>query len=38
MIVKDGFVDVIDRPGIRIDLLPEQARRDLGEDYCAFFE
>ncbi|WP_217540281.1 enolase C-terminal domain-like protein, partial [Stenotrophomonas sp. GbtcB23] len=28
-IVKDGFIDVIDRPGMGVDLVPEKAKRYL---------
>jgi len=37
-IVKDGFVDVIDRPGMGVDLVPERAKRYLAEDDQTFFD
>jgi L-alanine-DL-glutamate epimerase-like enolase superfamily enzyme len=37
-IVKDGFIDVIDRPGMGVDLVPEKAKRYLTEDDQAFFD
>ncbi|RAX40929.1 mandelate racemase/muconate lactonizing enzyme family protein [Rhizobium tropici] len=37
-IVKDGFVDVIERPGMGVDLLPERARLYLAEDDQTFFD
>ena len=37
-IVRDGFIDVIDRPGMGVDLVPEKARRYLTEDDRAFFD
>lgn len=36
-IVRDGFVDVPDRPGMGVDLIPEAARPYLGEDDLDFF-
>lgn len=37
-IVKDGFVDVIERPGMGVDLVPERARQYLAEDDQMFFD
>jgi len=37
-IVKDGFIDVIDRPGMCVDLVPERAGRYLAEDDQTFFD
>ena len=37
-IVKDGFVDVIERPGMGVDLVPEQARQYLAEDHQILFD
>jgi hypothetical protein len=37
-IVKDGFVDVIERPGMGVDLVPERARQYLAEDEQMFFD
>ncbi|MGY5809559.1 hypothetical protein ACXHXG_17785 [Rhizobium sp. LEGMi198b] len=37
VIVKNGFIDVIDRPGMVVDLNPEKARRYLAEDDRDFF-
>lgn len=36
-IVRDGFVDVPDRPGMGVDIIPEAARPYLGEDDHDFF-
>jgi len=37
-IVNDGFVDVLDRPGMGIDLIPEAAARYLSEEDRGFFD
>ncbi len=37
-IVKDGMIDVLTRPGMGVDLIPERARRYLGEDDRTFFD
>ena len=37
-IVKNGLIDVWDRPGMGVDLIPEAARRYLGEEDGAFFD
>lgn len=37
-IVRDGFVDVIERPGMGVDLMPERARQYLSEDDRTFFD
>jgi L-alanine-DL-glutamate epimerase-like enolase superfamily enzyme len=37
-IVKNGLIDVIDRPGMGVDLIPEAARRYLGEGDATFFD
>jgi L-alanine-DL-glutamate epimerase-like enolase superfamily enzyme len=37
-IVKDGFIDVLTRPGMGVDLIPEAAKKYLGEDDKAFFD
>jgi L-alanine-DL-glutamate epimerase-like enolase superfamily enzyme len=37
-IVKDGFIEVWDRPGMGVDLAPERARRYLGDEDKAFFD
>ncbi|QCJ01131.1 mandelate racemase/muconate lactonizing enzyme family protein [Agrobacterium larrymoorei] len=36
-IVRDGFVDVPDRPGMGVDIIPEAARPYLGDDDHDFF-
>lgn len=36
-IVRDGFVEVPDRPGMGVDIIPEAARPYLGEDDRDFF-
>lgn len=36
-IVRDGFVDVLERPGMGVDIIPEAARAYLGEDDLTFF-
>jgi L-alanine-DL-glutamate epimerase-like enolase superfamily enzyme len=37
-IVKNGMIDVIDRPGMGVDLIPEAARKYLKEEDAAFFD
>lgn len=37
-VVKDGFIEVWDRPGLGIDLIPEAARRYLSEEDADFFD
>jgi L-alanine-DL-glutamate epimerase-like enolase superfamily enzyme len=37
-IVKDGFIDVLTRPGMGVDLIPEAARKYLAEEDSAFFD
>ncbi len=37
-IVRDGFVDVLDKPGLGVTLLPEAARRYLLEEDADFFD
>ena len=37
-IVRDGFVDLLDRPGMGVDLIPEAARRHLGPEDAGFFD
>ena len=37
-IVKDGFVEVLDQPGLGVDLIPEAARRHLCEEDAGFFD
>jgi len=37
-IVKDGFIDVWDRPGMGINLVPEAAKKYLREEDQAFFD
>ncbi len=37
-IVKNGLIDVIDRPGLGVDLIPEAAKRYLGEGDETFFD
>ena len=36
-IVKDGFIEVWDRPGMGVDLIPEAAKRYLSEEDVGFF-
>lgn len=36
-IVKDGFIEVWDRPGMGIDLVPERVRHHLREEDADFF-
>jgi len=35
--VKDGFIDVPDRPGMGVELIPEQAKRYLAPEDADFF-
>lgn len=37
-IVKDGFIDVLDRPGMGVDLIPEAAKRYLTPEDAGFFD
>jgi L-alanine-DL-glutamate epimerase-like enolase superfamily enzyme len=37
-IVRNGMIDVIDRPGMGVDLIPEAAKRYLGEEDAGFFD
>jgi L-alanine-DL-glutamate epimerase-like enolase superfamily enzyme len=37
-IVKDGFIEVWDRPGMGVELNPERARPYLGADDADFFD
>jgi L-alanine-DL-glutamate epimerase-like enolase superfamily enzyme len=37
-IVKDGMIEVWDRPGMGVDINPERARRYLSDDDKAFFD
>ena len=37
-IVKDGMIDVIDRPGMGVDLIPEAAKRYLSPEDAGFFD
>jgi L-alanine-DL-glutamate epimerase-like enolase superfamily enzyme len=37
-IVKDGFVEVWDRPGLGIDIIPEAARPYLQPEDAGFFD
>jgi L-alanine-DL-glutamate epimerase-like enolase superfamily enzyme len=37
-IVRNGFVDIIERPGMGVDLVPEKAKRYLTEDDLGFFD
>jgi len=37
-IVKDGLIEVWDRPGMGVDIDPERARRYLAEEDMAFFD
>jgi L-alanine-DL-glutamate epimerase-like enolase superfamily enzyme len=37
-IVKESFIDVWDRPGTGVDLIPEEAKRYLSEEDAGFFE
>ena len=37
-IVKDGFIDVWDRPGMGVDLIPEEAKKYLRDEDAGFFD
>lgn len=37
-IVSDGMIDVPDRPGLGVEIVPERARRYLAEDDRGFFD
>lgn len=37
-IVKDGMIEVWDRPGMGVDINPERARRYLSDEDTAFFD
>jgi len=37
-IVRDGMIDVSDRPGMGVDIVPERARQYLAEEDAAFFD
>src|SRR5690606_19430271 len=37
-IVKNGFIDVLERPGMGVDFIEEEAKRYLGEDDADFFD
>ena len=37
-IVRDGYIDVWDRPGMGVDLIPEAARQYLTEEDADFFD
>ena len=37
-IVKDGFMDVWDRPGMGVDLIPEKAKKYLRDEDADFFD
>ena len=37
-IVRNGMIDVPDRPGMGVELVPERARRHLAEDDIEFFD
>jgi L-alanine-DL-glutamate epimerase-like enolase superfamily enzyme len=37
-IVKNGMIDVFDRPGMGVDLIPEEAKRYLKEEDAGFFD
>ncbi|HTU53082.1 MAG TPA: mandelate racemase/muconate lactonizing enzyme family protein [Acetobacteraceae bacterium] len=37
-IVRSGLIDVWDRPGMGVDLVPEKARRHLKEEDAGFFD
>jgi L-alanine-DL-glutamate epimerase-like enolase superfamily enzyme len=37
-IVRNGMIDVIERPGMGVDLIPEAAKRYLGEGDASFFD
>ena len=37
-IVRNGMIEVWDRPGMGIDIVPEKARRYLSEEDAGFFD
>ena len=37
-IVRDGYIEVWDRPGMGVDLIPEAAREHLSEEDADFFD
>ena len=37
-IVKNGLIDVWDRPGMGVEIVPERAKRYLSEEDASFFE
>ena len=37
-IVVDGFVDVLEAPGLGVDFIEEEARRYLDEEDAGFFD
>ena len=37
-IVKDGFIDVWDKPGMDVDLIPEEAKKYLRVEDADFFD
>jgi L-alanine-DL-glutamate epimerase-like enolase superfamily enzyme len=37
-IVKDGMIEVFDRPGMGVDLIPEAAKKYLSEEDADFFD
>ena len=37
-IVRNGMIDVIDRPGMGVDLIPEAAKRYLADEDIGFFD
>ena len=37
-IVDNGLIDVIDRPGMGVDLIPEAAKRHLAKEDAGFFD
>ena len=37
-IVKDGMIDVLERPGMGVDLIPEKAKRYLSPEDTGFFD
>ncbi|RUT28598.1 mandelate racemase/muconate lactonizing enzyme family protein [Arsenicitalea aurantiaca] len=37
-IVKDGMIEVLTRPGMGVDIIPEAAKRYLGEEDHGFFD
>ena len=37
-IVRDGFIDVWDKPGMGVDLIPEEAKKHLRDEDADFFD